>query len=479
MLRRAEALHDSLDPAGAYPFAYLAFRLTGYRRDYGDDSLLVGDAVRHDLRLLIDRLSRTLSLPLSEGEAVTADTLAMQLNVSTKTIGRWRKDGLRWRWVVPFSAPGAGGGGKRMIGFTADAIAHYRAARPARIARATAFTQLTTAQRTRLIARARRLAATTDASFNRVAAHLAKRTGRALETVRLILEKHDRDHPGDPLFADRTGPLTARQKRLISRAHRMGVGVGKLAERFRRSRATIYRVILDRRAARAWRLPLPRVDHANFARPDAAEVYLRAGLVPPKQHAPRSAVPVDGLPDSLRLLYVQPVVSPDKIRSLFLRYNFLKTRAAQTRTRFEHAPARARDLDAFEHDVAQAARVRSMLVTWHLPVVLSVARRHLVGKPDQTPAQLIELLERGNPVLIDTVEAYDAAGRPAFESVLTNRLLQAFAPPVGMPARSGPGKARRRSSAAQVVQRMIDLADESGVHLAIPDPPEPGTPAEP
>lgn len=459
VLRRAEELHDQLDPDAAYPFEFIGFRLTGFRRDYGDDSLLVGQALRPDLRTLIDQLSKTLDLPPGDGDAVTADELAVQLNVSTKTLSRWRKDGLRWRWITPLKD------GRKVIGFTAAAVERYRSAKPGRVAKASSFSQLTAEQRDRLLHRARRLAATTDVTFNQVAAHLAKRTGRALETVRLILEKHDRDHPDDPLFADRTGPLTARQKRLISRAHRMGVGVGKLAERFRRSRATIYRVVLDRRAARSSRLRLDHVPNVNFDRPDAADVYLRANLDPNKagETAPRSAVPLDGLPPELKALYVQPVVSADKIRSLFLRYNFLKHRAAATREHFAHAPARARDLELFEQDIARAARVRSLLVTWHLPVVLSVARRHLVGKDNNTPTRLIQLLETGNPVLIDTVDAYDAAARPTFESVLTNRLLQAFAAAPG----SRRGKALRRATAAEVMQRMIDLADESGVHLAI------------
>ena len=58
MLERAERLHDELDAAGVYPFAFIAFRLTGFRRDHGDDSLLVGEALLADLRTLIDQLSR-------------------------------------------------------------------------------------------------------------------------------------------------------------------------------------------------------------------------------------------------------------------------------------------------------------------------------------------------------------------------------------------------------------------------------------
>ncbi|MEL7088406.1 MAG: hypothetical protein AAGL98_08215, partial [Planctomycetota bacterium] len=293
VLRRAEALHDTLDPDAAYPLEFIAFRLTGFRRNYGDDSLLIGSAVRPDLRILIDQLSKTLRLPLAADGARTVEQLAADLNVSTKTLSRWRKDGLRWRWVVSAADEAKV---RRVIAFTADAVEHYRGVRPDRIARATSFSQLTPSQRDRLIHRARRLAATTDATFNQVAAHLAKRTGRALETIRLILEKHDRDRPDEPLFADRTGPLTARQKRLIGRAHRMGIGVGKLAERFRRSRATIHRVVLDRRAARAMRLRLGHVPNPHFDRPDAGEVYLRQSLDPEKSDstlvssAPRSAV---------------------------------------------------------------------------------------------------------------------------------------------------------------------------------------------
>ena len=476
ILRRAETLHDSLDPTTAYPFAFIGFRLTGYRRDLGDDSLLVGEALLPDLRTLIDQLSHSLELPPDDGEARTAQELARQLKVSTKTLTRWRKDGLRWRWITLPPTPGEPAKAtapppRKLIGFTADALAHYRSRRPDRIAKASSFTQLTADQRRRLLQRARRLAAATDASFNQVAAHLAKRSGRALETVRLILEKHDRDHPNDRLFADRTGPLTARQKRLISRAYRVGIHVGKLAERFRRSRATIYRVILDRRAARALRLRLTHHPHRPFASPDAAAIFLRDNLSPDlaAQRAPRSTVPLDGLPEPLRPLYVQPVVSPDKIRALFLRYNFLKFRATQTRAAFAHAPARAADLDAFEQDVARAARVRSLLVTWHLPIVLSVARRHLVGKPDNSPHRLVQLLETGHPLLIDLVDAYDPTGRPTFESLLTTRLLQTFA---ADPA-SQRGKALKRATAAEVMQRLINLADESGIHLAITDPPPP------
>lgn len=469
-MRRAEALHDQVDPDVTYPFAFLAFRLTNLRREYGVDALYVGQAVRADLRQLIDRLSRTLILPPSDGDARPTAQLAADLSVSTKTLSRWRADGLRWRWIAPDGVPAESKAQvRRVIGFTAEAVAAYTQRRTDKVARAKGFSQMTDAQRGRLIARARRLAHTTDATLNQVAAHLAKRSGRALETLRLVLEKHDRDHPDDPLFADRTGPLTARQKRLISRAHRVGIGVGKLAERFRRSRGTIYRVLIERRVARAQRLPLTSVPHPNFERDDAAPVYLRPGLIPTRdalRKGPQSTVPLDDLPDELAGLYVRPVVSADKIRSLFLRYNYLKHTATRVRAAWVRTAAPAGEVDRFERWVTQAAQVRSLLVTWHLPAVLSVARRHVAGLENPGP-HLVELLELANPVLIDAVESYDAARQPTFEHMLTNRLLKSFAARAA--AAAGPAKARKREAAGQVVQRMIDLANESGVYLALSD----------
>jgi len=483
-LRRAEALHDQIDPDVTYPFAFLAFRLTNLRREYGVDALYVGQAVRADLRLLIDRLSRTLVLPPSDGDARPTAQLAADLGVSTKTLSRWRADGLRWRWIAPGAVDPPDGAPadaadprppvRRVIGFTADAVAAYTQRRTDKVARAQGFSQMADSQRGRLIARARRLAHTTDATLNQVAAHLARRSGRALETIRLVLEKHDRDHPEDPLFADRTGPLTARQKRLISRAHRVGIGVGKLAERFRRSRGTIYRVLLERRVARCQRLPLTCVPHAHFDHADAPGVYLRPGLLPTRdalRRGAQSTVPLDGLPPELADLYVRPVVSSDKIRSLFLRYNYLKHAAARLRGTWARSAASASEVERFERGVTQAAQVRSLLVTWHLPAVLSVARRHVAGHDNPGP-RLVELLELANPVLIDAVENYDATRQPTFESVLTNRLLKAFA--ARDAAVTGPAKARKREAAGQVVQRMIDLANESGVYLALSDAPSDG-----
>ncbi|MEM9881309.1 MAG: hypothetical protein AAF800_00130 [Planctomycetota bacterium] len=463
MLRAAEALHDALDPDRTYPFDFVAYRLTGYRRDYGDDSLLVGEAVAEDLRLLIDRLSRGLDLSPSDGDTRTVDQVAAALGVSTKTLSRWRKDGLRWRWVRPL--PGA----RRVLGFPAAALDHYDRLRPGRLERAARFTAVSDEERAALLRRARRITERVEVAPRRVAEHLARRSGRAVETLRLLMARHDREHPDHPIFPDRGHPLTPRQRRVIARARRRGVPVSRLAERFDRTPAAIHRVLLDRRAADARRVDLTHVPHPQFDRPDAAEVYLRpiAGTArftdpfPPDPSGDAGSVLPDDFPPVLRPLFAWQPLPPPALRSLVLRMNFLKHRAEQTRRSFAGRPARAAELSLFETDVAAAARLRGRLAAAHLPLTVSVARRQLVGQATSGPVELLRLVETALPVLTETLDRYDATQRPRLGSVLRNRLLRRFADT--RPDPDHPARARRRESPEAAADRLLAEARRLGV----------------
>ena len=129
---------------------------------------------------------------------------------------------------------------------------------------------------------------------------------------------------------------------------------------------------------------------------------------------------------------------------------------------FEHAPARAADLDAFERDVTRAARVRSLLVTWHLPTVLSVARRHLVGQSDPNASVASSRCSK-RAIRCSSKRSRPTTPPPGRRSMRCSptACCKAFA------AAQQTNRAQRRESAADVVKRMIDLAGESGVYLAI------------
>ena len=58
----AEELLHKLDPAKAYPFEFVVYRITGYRPKTRSGDLLTGIALQHDLGLLIEQVSDTLDV---------------------------------------------------------------------------------------------------------------------------------------------------------------------------------------------------------------------------------------------------------------------------------------------------------------------------------------------------------------------------------------------------------------------------------
>ena len=424
-LLRAEALHDQIDNEKNYPFDFLNFRITGYHSESDDVAVLAGDAVQPDLRLMIDRLSKSLSIEANaDNPAASAESLAAELSVSTKTIARWRKKGLRWRWVIDAEST------KPRVGFTPAAVAYFLSGRETEVARAASFSQMDSSDRRRLLERARRLAESTEASLNRIAAHLAKKTGRALETIRQQLQQHDKQHPLDPIFVDRREPLTARQRAAIHRQLSRGGSATRLSRSWRRSRATIYRASLQHRAARLMRLPLWYQTSPMFDRDDAAEVIL-AGLTMAELMASVDTDPRppagDDLPESIRMLFVRPAPDPDLIRRAYVAMHFLKWRIERGRRDIDEHHPRTSELNAVEADVHRAGELRNMLIRLHLPVVLASVRAQSLHEGRQGPHLVLQLLAAGLPLLRDSVATHDPWRDRPFAQLLRWRLMRHYA----------------------------------------------------
>ncbi len=98
----AERLLDELEPKRTYSYEYLCFRVTKYRPQAYPDLRLSGKEASHDLRLFVEDVSDAADVPHNAaGEHVlTVDELSKRFNVSTKTISRWRRQGLVSRRFV-------------------------------------------------------------------------------------------------------------------------------------------------------------------------------------------------------------------------------------------------------------------------------------------------------------------------------------------------------------------------------------------
>lgn len=455
-VRRAEALHDQIDPQRNYPFDFVNFRITGYHSESKPDELLVGEAAQPDLRLLIDSLSRSVGMPRTEKEPiVTPAQLADRLNVSTKTIERWRKSGLRWRWVEPAA------GQRQQVVFTQEAVDLFLESHGNRVERAQRFSQMTPDQRGRLFSRARQLAADPSMTHFRAARVLAGELGRAIETIRLLLEQHDREHPSDRIFSDHKGPLSARQKQVIDRAARKRISVDKIARHFRRSKASISRIIRERRAAALHRRKITYVASPMFERDDADDVLLRALPPTPAAPSPRELkAALADLPVELRSIYDQAMLPEEYCVTLITRMNYLKFKAASLREslhRYDPSEAALRQIESY---LSQAEQIRPQLIRAALPLVLIVAHQQLAGRAEAAAVPLIDLLQIGNDELFDTIVSYDRSQSQSLRSNLRWRLRRRYAQ--HEPSAS---RARRRLTADAMVEQLYRAAATADVTL--------------
>lgn len=421
VVRLAERFHDELEPTKNYPIDFVVYRLTERRVPPRESVLLVGEAVKPDLRLMIDALSRSIQMPPeADDPSESTAELAKRLGVSTKTVARWRDAGLRWRWGVREAR------GKPGVLIARSALAAFNKSEQGRVDAASRFSQMDDAEKQRLVERARRLAQATDQPPQAIYRHLARRSGRSVEAIRLLITQHDRDHSDEPILIDHTAPLTEKHKGLIDRAYMGGGTVSQMCQRFGKTRSTIYRAIHEGRARRALSIGIGVVGSPMFKREDADEVLLRP-LERPAKRRRLDAKVIEAVPEPLQPIYAGPIDPDAVLRTLIVRYNFLKYQAACVQETLRSGPPRAADLNRFDSLLQRSGEARCEFIAGALPLVLSMVSRHLAGGETASSSELMSLLDIGNAVLIEEIERFDAALSHTFESVLTNRLLRELA----------------------------------------------------
>lgn len=459
-LPRAEQLHDEIDSSRTYPFDLVVHRITGYHSESDEQTLITGQALAHDLRFLIDEVSYSLDGQDDLNEPCeTVEQLAERMNVSTKTIRRWRDLGLRWRWIKNQRD-------KLQQVFPASAVDHFVQQHPQRVEQAAQFEQMSDELREQILKRAKRLAGATDATLNQVAAHLAKRTGRGLETLRQLLEKHDREHPDTPMFGHRQKPLTARDRNLAYRAWKRGIRSSALVERLGRTRTTVYRLICQARLQRVESLARPYVPAAVFQREDADAVLLGESLEVLLDRLAKcdTISPPTYLPGSKLALLGGCKVEVNLARKLFVRMNYLRHRALRLAEELGPNTLQGRKVSQAEQYVDSARQIERALACAHLHVIWQTAASHLAFDVERQPDfdALLKLWHEGLDVLVDAVRTFDATKSQQFADRLRNLLLKRFAI-IAEEESSHSSRARRKQSDDQIVRRFLQAMHSRGL----------------
>jgi len=428
-LEAAERFYCLVDPEKQYPYDFVCFHITGFQpKSNLEPEVIAGRDLLDDLQVFISKLSGRLALPAAlAGEKVhTIEELAARFHVSTKTIDRWRKRGLLARKFL-FDGVGC------RLGFPESAVERFAQANRSLVAGAGTFRRLTDSERQQAIRQVRSLAAKSSLSRHQLTRQVAAKLGIAPETLRMLLQQHERKNPDKPVFRRPLGRIRPAEAAELFRLYQQGTGIRQLMTRFDRSRATVHRIINQRRAlallarkieyvpsdeflpagAREQILGQPftwerlepdkRVEPFNLVGdggpPDAAD---GAADAPAGAEAPAWGPEPSLLPEYLQVLKITPVLNREQEIELFRRYNYLKYLVSQERHRLKLSKVDARLLAALEGYLEEGEEIRKTLVEANLRLVVSIA-----GKHTSNDTGFLELVSKGNFALIQAVEEFD------------------------------------------------------------------------
>lgn len=416
-IESAAALALELDRSITYPEDWVTFRLTGFRPSMDNPALIVGEALLADLSAIIEHLTEYSECTSADvpRPAVGYRELGERWSVSRRTIDRYRRRGLIAYRVR--DAPGV----TRLL-FPMRWVERFEERDASLIRKATAFSQVPASESTSIIEAARSTLRDTQMPLTRLAEHLAPRFDRSSETIRQVIIRHD-ESSESPLF-HRDGTLDGEQRADIARAFEEGEAIAAICSRFGRSRATIYRIVNERRAEvlRGISLPIGPV-------PDSRALdILQHDVV---QHG------LDAIPDPdtetllAAIAAAQPIPASDEHRRA-LAARVLRRRAGSIVAGLPRYDPPSEALDRAESDVRWSILLQTVLLRTQQPLILKTLKqrlgRNLLEFP---PPRIRELFNICMHAAGDALIGYDPGrgGRLAAPvSLALNRVLAGLNP---------------------------------------------------
>lgn len=446
-LNRVERLLTEIEPGRKFPYQYICFRITDFRPDSYPHLLIDGSDLEHDLRLFIRDLGNTVPpVPKDQfSEQIwTLDELSNSLNVSTKTLNRWRDRGLVTRWVIS--------DGRKKVGVRQSLLTRFLEQNQDTVEKGSRFSQLTDQERDEILRRARRMAEVSVDRFMEICRRIAKKMKRSVETIRYTLKRHDQDHPDRAIFPTQKVQLSEQDKQSIYNAFRRGISIEALARKFHRTRSAMHRIINEVRAQKLFAQVIDYIPHESFDDPKK-EAEILAPMPNFEQYEAnrlkaRHNMP-SGLPPELGALYEVPLLNREQEAHLFRKMNFLKHRAARLRATIDPNRARTADLELVENWLKQAQSIKEQLIHANMRLVVSIAKRH-VGASDN----FFELLSDGNLSLIKAVEKFDYSRGFKFSTYASWAIMKNF-------ARSIPEEKQHRDRYMTGSEEMFEFAADN------------------
>ena len=410
---RAETLLSELDPSKNYPYDFLFFRVTDVRPDGTGYRLIKGDDAVHDLRLFVEDITDSMNLRVEEAnEPVhTVEDLSKMFNVSTKTISRWRDQGLVSRRFLAE--------GRKRVGFLHSSVERFVTQNKKRVERGERFSQISDSERDDIIDRARRIAAI-GSNLSEVSRIVAIEVNRSTETIRYTIKNFDRQFPKMAVFPDQREVLSDEDRRAMYQQHNRGVSTVVLAKRYGRIRSSIVRILNEQRALKIFELPLDYMHNAEFD--DTSRINEITAELPAILEPVRKVRAPSGLPPYLASLYDVPLLTRAQEYHLFRKMNYLKHVASKLRSELDPKAPLVSLMDQIEKLYEQSVAVKNKIVQANLRLVVSIAKKHVDPNDD-----FFGLISDGNMSLIRASEKFDYSRGNKFSTYASWAIMKNFA----------------------------------------------------
>jgi len=392
-IERAEELAREIDPDREYPDEWLVFRLLGERRDLRASSLeelatTRGHEVLHDLSPFVERLStfaRCEEADLIAKGGVRADDLATRWQVSRKTLDRLRREGLVARRAEAKAS-------RHVLVLMPEVIAAFESRQASRLTSAGAFNRFSEDDQRSLWSEFEAMRNERPISITAAASLLAEKHGRSVEGVRLFLKKSVRTHSSSKI--EDHGPITARVRRVLLRASRSPLDLGRLSKRFDRTRPAVRHAITLAKAEALWRLrdsgALVAPHASVFDRPDARESLLTSPMVTTGLGA---TGPTDLLDLVLGARRLPPPTGAEE-RARLVAFQFLRFDAARSLDSVDRLHPRPPMVDHIETDLRWAARLKAEILRPHWRLLLQTIEGRVGRRAEEVrPADLQRLID--------------------------------------------------------------------------------------
>ena len=415
----AERVLTRLTPQQTYRIQSVLQQILDAAPEAGSAALTASDATAsgidagHDLRQLIEDLTDAAAMPIdAAGEPVhTVENLSKLFDVSTKTISRWRRQGLIGRKFII--------DGRKRVGFLKSSVDRFISGNRKQIERGSRFRQMTNQERKQIISEARRLSLS-GCGMNEIAKQLAMELQRSPGTIRGTVKQYDQSHPESAIFPTNGAPLHEELRKKVFVLYQQGRSIDHIAEQFERSSSTILRIVAMERYEYIHNLPLDHVSHPSFSK--IRNLVSVLGPMPENAATAKKARVPSDLPSYLASLYEVPLLSREQEQHLFRKLNFAKYRANRLRSTLNAEQPQAKRMDEIEQLYDTTVATKNQIVRANLRLVVSIAKRH-VGPQEN----FFELVSDGNISLIRAAEKFDYGRGFKFSTYASWAIMKNFA----------------------------------------------------